>query len=108
MPVRSRLLRACLAVAALATFAASPPGHAESAWPRPWYGIVAPKGTPAQIVDKLNASINRQLLDPAFRDKLAATGAEPRGGSVADFRAMVDAKIPRTEKLVRQSGLTLQ
>ncbi|GAA0797035.1 tripartite tricarboxylate transporter substrate binding protein [Cupriavidus gilardii] len=88
------------------------PTIAEQGYPgydiAPWYGIVAPKGTPADIVGKLNASINRHLLDPAFRDKLAATGAEPRGGSVADFRAMVDAEIPRTEKLVRQSGLTLQ
>ncbi len=88
------------------------PTIAEQGYPgydiAPWYGIVAPKGTPAPIVDKLNAAINRHLLDPAFRDKLAATGAEPRGGSVADFRAMVDAEIPRTEKLVRQSGLTLQ
>ncbi|NSX04140.1 Bug family tripartite tricarboxylate transporter substrate binding protein [Cupriavidus gilardii] len=88
------------------------PTIAEQGYPgydiAPWYGIVAPKGTPAEIVDKLNASINRQLQDPVFRDKLAATGAEPRGGSVADFRAMVDAEIPRTEKLVRQSGLTLQ
>ncbi|CAG9168757.1 tripartite tricarboxylate transporter substrate binding protein [Cupriavidus respiraculi] len=88
------------------------PTIAEQGYPgydiAPWYGIVAPKGTPADVVAKLNASINRQLADPAFRDKLAATGAEPRGGSVADFRAMVDAEIPRTEQLVKQSGLTMQ
>lgn len=74
----------------------------------PWYGIVAPGGTPKPIVDKLNASINRMLKDPDFRAKLATTGAEPRGGSVADFEAMVNAEIPRTEQLIKQSGMTLQ
>ncbi len=88
------------------------PTIAEQGYPgfdiAPWYGIVAPKGTPAEIVAKLNTSINKLLQDPTFRAKLATTGAEPRGGSVADFRAMVDAEIPRTEKLVKQSGVTLQ
>lgn len=74
----------------------------------PWYGIVAPGGTPKPIVDKLNASINRMLKDPDFRAKLATTGAEPRGGSVADFEAMVNAEIPRTEQLIKQSGMSLQ
>jgi tripartite-type tricarboxylate transporter receptor subunit TctC len=88
------------------------PTIAEQGYPgydiAPWYGIVAPKGTPADVVDKLNAAINKQLRDPAFRDKLAATGAEPRGGSVAEFQAMVDTEIPRTQQLVKQSGLTMQ
>ncbi len=74
----------------------------------PWYGIVAPKGTPADVVGKLNASINKLLSTPDFREKLAVTGAEPRGGSVTDFNAMIGAEIPRTEKLVKQSGVTLQ
>lgn len=88
------------------------PTIAEQGYPgfdiAPWYGIVAPKGTPAEIVAKLNTSINKLLQDPGFRQKLATTGAEPRGGSVADFRAMVEAEIPRTEKLVKQAGVTLQ
>ncbi|MGO4331057.1 Bug family tripartite tricarboxylate transporter substrate binding protein [Cupriavidus sp. M-11] len=88
------------------------PTIAEQGYPgfdiAPWYGIVAPKGTPPEVVGKLNASINKLLKDPGFREKLAATGAEPRGGSVADFGAMVGAEIPRTEKLVKQSGISLQ
>jgi tripartite-type tricarboxylate transporter receptor subunit TctC len=74
----------------------------------PWYGIVAPRGTPAEVVGKLNVSINKLLKEPGFRERLASTGAEPRGGSVSDFNAMVSAEIPRTEKLVKQSGVTLQ
>lgn len=88
------------------------PTIAEQGYPgfdiAPWYGIVAPKGTPAEVVAKLNVSINKLLKDQGFREKLAATGAEPRGGSVADFNAMVGAEIPRTEKLVKQSGISLQ
>jgi tripartite-type tricarboxylate transporter receptor subunit TctC len=87
------------------------PTIAEQGYPgfdiAPWYGIVAPKGTPAEIVAKLNVSINKLLQDPAFREKLTATGTEARGGSVADFTTMINAEIPRTEKLVKQSGVTM-
>ncbi|WP_423199738.1 MULTISPECIES: Bug family tripartite tricarboxylate transporter substrate binding protein [unclassified Cupriavidus] len=88
------------------------PTIAEQGYPgfdiAPWYGIVAPKGTPTEVVTKLNMSINKLLATPDFREKLAVTGAEPRGGSVSDFTAMVNAEIPRTEKLVKQSGVSLQ
>lgn len=74
----------------------------------PWYGVVAPKGTPADVMKKLNASINRLLKDASFREKLASTGAEPLGGSVADFDVFIRQEIPRTEELVKQSGVTMQ
>jgi len=88
------------------------PTIAEQGYPgydiAPWYGIVASPGTPQPIVARLNAEINKLLQDAAFRDSLAATGAEPRGGSVADFEAFVRTEVPRTEKLVQQSGITMQ
>ncbi|KQP11686.1 tripartite tricarboxylate transporter substrate binding protein [Pseudorhodoferax sp. Leaf265] len=88
------------------------PTIAEQGYPgydiAPWYGIVASPGTPQPIVARLNAEINKLLQDAAFRDSLAATGAEPRGGSVADFEAFVRNEVPRTEKLVQQSGITMQ
>ena len=74
----------------------------------PWYGIVATKGTPPEVVVKLNASIERLLKDPAFREKLVHTGAEALFANPVDFAAMVKTEIPRTEKLVKQSGVTLQ
>lgn len=74
----------------------------------PWYGLVAPKGTPPEVVKKLNAAINQLLKDPAYREKLAASGAEPLGGSVAEFEAFIKQEIPRTEELVKQSGVTMQ
>lgn len=88
------------------------PTIAEQGYPgfdiAPWYGIVATGGTPPQVVAKLNASIERLLKDPVFREKLVRTGAEARFANPADFAAMVKAEIPRTEKLVKQSGVALQ
>ena len=88
------------------------PTIAEQGYPgfdiAPWYGIVATKGTPPEVVAKLNASIERLLKDPTFREKLVHTGAEAHFANPTDFAAMVKTEIPRTEKLVKQSGVTLQ
>lgn len=74
----------------------------------PWYGIVAPSGTPTPVLEKLNVTINKVLNDPAFLTTLADTGAEARGGSREEFKAFIESEIPRTKQLVEQSGLTLQ
>ena len=74
----------------------------------PWYGIAAPDGTPEPILNKLNTAINKVLDDPTFRAKLAETGAEPRGGSRASFAEFIQTEIPRTQKLVEQSGISVQ
>lgn len=88
------------------------PTIAEQGYPgfdiAPWYGLVATKGTPPAVVAKLNGSIERLLKDPAFREKLMRTGAEARYANPAGFAAMVKTEIPRTEKLVQQSGVTMQ
>ncbi|AOB26136.1 Bug family tripartite tricarboxylate transporter substrate binding protein [Bordetella bronchiseptica] len=72
----------------------------------PWYGLVAPHGTPAPVLDKLNQAVNKVLADPALRTKLAETGAEPQGGSREQFAAFIKAELPRTRKLVEQAGIT--
>jgi tripartite-type tricarboxylate transporter receptor subunit TctC len=88
------------------------PTIAEQGYPgfdiAPWYGLVAPKGTPAAVVAKLNTSFERLLKDPAFREKLVRTGAEARFANPAEFAAMIKSEIPRTGKLVQQSGVTMQ
>ena len=48
------------------------------------------------------------LAQPALRDKLAQAGAEPRGGSRTEFKAFIDSEVPRTQKLVEQSGMIKQ
>lgn len=88
------------------------PTIAEQGYPgfdiAPWYGMVASNGTPPTVVARLNSSIERLLKDPAFRERLMRTGAEARYANPNDFAAMVKLEIPRTEKLVKQSGVVLQ
>lgn len=50
-----------------------------------WFAMVAPAGTPKDIVARLNAEITKALTDPATRDKLVAMGLTPRGTSAAEF-----------------------
>ncbi len=74
----------------------------------PWYGVVAPDGTPEPVLEKLNAAINKVLETGELRDKLAQAGAEPRGGSRQQFADFIKAEIPRTKQLVDQAGLSIQ
>jgi len=111
--VKAGKLRALgVSTATRAAMAPDIPTIAEQGYPgfdiAPWYGIVASPGTPAPVVVKLNTEINKLLTTAEFRERLVATGAEARGGSVAEFEAFIKTEIPRTEKLVRQSGITLQ
>lgn len=111
--VKAGKLRALgVSTAGRAAMAPDIPTIAEQGFPgfdiAPWYGIVASPGTPAPVVAKLNTEINKLLTTPEFRERLLATGAEARGGSVADFEAFIKTEIPRTEKLVRQSGIAMQ
>jgi tripartite-type tricarboxylate transporter receptor subunit TctC len=57
-----------------------------------WSGVVAPAGTPAEIVDRLNTAINDGLTSAAVRDNLAKVGAEASPGSPQDFAAFIAAK----------------
>lgn len=111
--VKAGQLRALgVSSATRAAMAPDIPTIAEQGYPgydiAPWYGIVASPGTPQTIVARINAEINKLLQEPAFRERLVATGAEARGGSVADFEAFVRREVPRTEKLVQQSGIVMQ
>ena len=56
-----------------------------------WYGILAPAGTPATIVAKLNRDIVATLKDPQVRSQIAAQGADPVGNSAGEFAALFRA-----------------
>src|ERR1043166_3816914 len=73
------------------TIAASVPGYEANGW----IGLGAPKGTPAAIVDRLNAEMNAGLADPKLRARLADLGAIIGGGSPADFARYIATK-PRS------------
>jgi tripartite-type tricarboxylate transporter receptor subunit TctC len=70
-----------------------------------WYGIVAPAGTPADIIQRLNAEINRALSTPALKARLEAEGAEAAPVSPADFGALIVSETARWKPVVERSGM---
>lgn len=75
----------------------------------PWTGMFAPKGTPQEIVEKLNSEVNRIFAEPTFKQRIIAAGQEPvPAKNTAQFRAFVEAEIPRWQNLVRQTGASIE
>jgi tripartite-type tricarboxylate transporter receptor subunit TctC len=72
-----------------------------------WFGLVAPAGTPAPMLARLNAAANAALADQAVRGTLAGLGAEPLGGSAEAFASYIRAEIDRWGALIRAAGITL-
>ncbi len=70
-----------------------------------WYGIVAPAGTPADIVAGLNAQINRALATEQLRARLEAEGAEAAPDSPAAFGALINSEIARWKPVVERANM---
>ena len=80
--------------------AANLPGFEMSAW----QGIVVPSGTPKEIISKLNAEINKAVQNPDLRQRLAAQGAEPLGGTSEHYAEYIRTELLRWTKVVKDSG----
>jgi tripartite-type tricarboxylate transporter receptor subunit TctC len=70
-----------------------------------WQGLLAPKGTPPEIVAKLNAEIVRILKMPDVVQKLTALGIDPVGSSSDEFTKMMQSEIARWQKAVKELGI---
>lgn len=70
-----------------------------------WYGVVAPSGTPAPVVQRLNAELNKILAMPDVRKALADQGAEAAGGTPEDFAAFMHAEMARWGRVVQSAGI---
>ncbi len=79
------------------------PGYEVSAF----YGLNAPKGTPAEIVDSLNKAVNAALADPVMRKKFADLGGMMLGGSPADFGKFVAAETAKWAKVIHDANIAL-
>jgi len=66
-----------------------------------WFGIYGPKGLPADIVNRLNTEFNKAIQSQDVKDRLAKLGAEPVGGTPAQFAAMVKKDSARWGKLIK-------
>ena len=73
-----------------------------------WAGLLAPKGTPQPIIDRMNAALQAALKTPEVKDKLAKTGIETAGGSVADFVAFITAERKRLGTLAEKANMSAQ
>lgn len=69
-----------------------------------WYGMFAPAGTPAPIINKLNSEINHILTQPEVKRVFAAQGAEPIGTTPQQFAAVVRSDLVKWAKVVKESG----
>jgi tripartite-type tricarboxylate transporter receptor subunit TctC len=68
-------------------------------------GILAPRGTPKAVVQKLNATMAKVVATPEMREQLAQQGAEPATGTPDEFRKAIREEIVETGKLVKAIGL---
>ena len=70
-----------------------------------WQGIFAPRGTPADVIAKLHAEINKALSDPATKQKLVDAGANVVQQSTAQFAAFVKAESAKYERIIKLTGV---
>jgi tripartite-type tricarboxylate transporter receptor subunit TctC len=110
--IRAGKLRA-LAVATAARSEALPdvptvgefvPGYEASGW----FGVGAPRATPAEIVDKLNKEVNAALADPKMRARLADLGGTPLPGSPAQFGKLIVDETEKWGKVIKFAGIKPQ
>ena len=69
-----------------------------------WYGLLAPAGTPAPIINKLNTEIERLLQQREVRERLAELGFEPNRNTPAAFAELIKTDIQKWGRVVRESG----
>jgi tripartite-type tricarboxylate transporter receptor subunit TctC len=70
-----------------------------------WYGIAAPKGTPPEIVEKLNRAVNSGLADPQLQARLAELGGEPMPMTSAEFGKLVTDETEKWAKVIRAANI---
>ncbi len=70
-----------------------------------WYGLLAPAGTPKEIVTRLNAEIVKMTLDPAAKERLMTMGLDPIGSTPEAFAAYLQTETVKWGKLVRDAGI---
>ena len=73
-----------------------------------WYGLLAPKATPPEVMKRLSDAMKKIVADPDFRARIEGVGARPVGSSPAEFTAQVKGEIERTKKLIADRKLKLE
>ena len=70
-----------------------------------WYGILAPAGTPQNIVGRLNTEINKALAAPDLKDRLLTAGIQPLGNTPEQFAGFIRSETGRYAKVIKDAGI---
>ena len=73
-----------------------------------WLGLMAPRGTPAAVIERLQAATAEALAAPEVKERLAGSALIPVGNKPAEFDAVIRADIEQWSKLARELGLQPQ
>jgi tripartite-type tricarboxylate transporter receptor subunit TctC len=71
-----------------------------------WLGVLAPAGTPKDVISTLHAALGRAMASPALRQPLVALGIEPTFGTPEEFTALMRTELPKWAEIVKRSGAT--
>jgi len=74
----------------------------------PWYGLLAPAGTPREVVVRLGEEVSRVVRAPEMKEKLAVQGAEVAGGSPEEFAALIRADTSTWSRVVKDAGIRIE
>ena len=84
---------------------------AESGFPGfeavPWFGLLAPSGTPKDVLDRLNGETIKTLAMPEVRKKFDELGLEPVGNTPTEFAAVIRKEMPEWAKVIKDAGIKL-
>lgn len=70
-----------------------------------WHGVIAPKGTPKAVIDKLNSEINKAIKDPDFAKRIAQDGLEPAGGTPEVFGELLKREVTEWGEVVKAANV---
>jgi tripartite-type tricarboxylate transporter receptor subunit TctC len=73
-----------------------------------WFGVFAPRGTPEPVIAQLNKTVNEILAMPSIEKQMIAQGADPVGGTPAEFGQFVQREYEKWKLVVRESGATVE
>lgn len=73
-----------------------------------WFMVFAPAGTPAAVIDRLNAGLRTALAQPALKARMAREGYDPLASTPAEARARLERELPQWDRLVKERGITAE
>jgi tripartite-type tricarboxylate transporter receptor subunit TctC len=73
-----------------------------------WYGLSAPAGTPAPIIERMNRALQQAIQDPALRLRFQEVGLVPMSNTPEEFSALIKSDSEKRQKIIQASGVTVE